>query len=596
MSGPRPVPRGGAARPPYKALRYAIVAAGSFACIPLLAQELPPLRGSVSETLVAEEILPQDDANRVDQAETDRFATRADPSGDRGLQPTRYQPVSAGALPDEPDADARPEDETLFPSADDQDDADFLAPPPRPAARPRSAQTRLEAERDALTDGPESAEERTARTARALRGPSEDTLDDETTGTVRVGTIDSEDEERNRAADPSSERAEPIEGLADTSDDDPYAPLGLRVGTFTVRPTLEQGVTWTSNTYSSANPESSTLSETTLRLNATSDWARHYAALNGYGTFRKSIAGAPYSNFEAGIDGELRLDLGNEFQATATAGYQRRPEDASSPVEIVGVTGEPIRQTLSGSLGLAKNLGKLRFAVTGQVERDIYGDADLDTGGTLSQKDRNTTLATVALRAGYEVSPAITPFAELEIGRRFYDVEMDAAGYERSANRLGASAGVEFDLRDKLTGEIAAGWFREDIDDPRLASISGLLLRGNLDWSPVRGTTVTLDGSTTVEGTTTAGESGSLLYAGSIALARDIRQNLTTTATLGASYRDYVGTGGHDLTLSGQVGLTWWLNRNVGFTGRARYERVTSNLPGRTTNTTSVYAGVTLRR
>ncbi|MCB1513030.1 MAG: outer membrane beta-barrel protein, partial [Hyphomicrobiaceae bacterium] len=37
-------------------------------------------------------------------------------------------------------------------------------------------------------------------------------------------------------------------------------------------------------------------------------------------------------------------------------------------------------------------------------------------------------------------------------------------------------------------------------------------------------------------------------------------------------------------------------NRNVGFTGRARYERVTSNLPGRTTNTTSVYAGVTLRR
>ena len=76
----------------------------------------------------------------------------------------------------------------------------------------------------------------------------------------------------------------------------------------------------------------------------------------------------------------------------------------------------------------------------------------------------------------------------------------------------------------------------------------------------------------------------------------DIRQNLTTTATLGASYRDYVGTGGHDLTLSGQVGLTWWLNRNVGFTGRARYERVTSNLPGRTTNTTSVYAGVTLRR
>ena len=46
------------------------------------------------------------------------------------------------------------------------------------------------------------------------------------------------------------------------------------------------------------------------------------------------------------------------------------------------------------------------------VVRDVYGDAELESGTILSQRDRNATLATVALRAGYEISPALRPFVE----------------------------------------------------------------------------------------------------------------------------------------------------------------------------------------
>jgi hypothetical protein len=234
--------------------------------------------------------------------------------------------------------------------------------------------------------------------------------------------------------------------------------------------------------------------------------------------------------------------------------------------------------------------------VSGDVERNVYGDAELADGTILSQDDRDSTLATVSLRAGYEISPALRPFVELEAGRRLYDERLDDSGYARSADRYAARAGVELDLSEKLRGEFSAGWLSERPDDSRLDAISGLTLEGNMAWSPVRGTIVELSGSTAVEGTTTAGDTGSLLYSASLALRRELRSNLTGVALVGADWRDYAGSGDSDLVLRGEAGLTWWMNRYAGLTGRVRHEIQQSTLPDRDYEETSIYLGLTLQR
>src|SRR5690606_31606415 len=127
-----------------------------------------------------------------------------------------------------------------------------------------------------------------------------------------------------------------------------------------------------------------------------------------------------------------------------------------------------------------------------------------------------------------------------------------------SATRLGASAGVELDMGEKLAGEFSAGWLREAIDDDRLEPVSGATVNADLRWSPERGTTIGLSGTTIVEGTTNSGESGSLLYSGRLSLERQIRSNLTGAAILGADWRRYVGSDAHDRTLSAEASLTWW--------------------------------------
>jgi hypothetical protein len=464
---------------------------------------------------------------------------------------------------------------TLFP---DPVDDDVALGEPEPAEEPIGVRKR-EKNTEAVAEDPVPEEE------------------EPTSANPRAEKIDADDEQRNIRAEAENIRAEPIETPDLEPEDNPYAPLGLRLGTFNVVTTLEQGLVWTSNANYTTDPKPSVLSETTLRLNAASDWSRHSANINAYGTYRKSIDGEPVTDPSLGLDATLNLDFADDLRGIGKLGYALRREDADSAVELPAtVTSRPIRQELTGSLGLEKDVGKFRFAASGNLLRLDYSDAELEGGGTLSQHERNSTLLTGILRTGYEISPAFTPFVEIEFGRRFYDQKVDSGGYRRSSNHMAARLGTELDLHEKLTGELALGYVAEQFDDAALVDITGLSTSAELAWSPERGTTVGFDASTEVEGTTTAGESGSLLYSGRLSLQREIRANLSLEASVGASWRDYASTPDHDLILRGGTSLTWWLNRYAGLTGRYRYEQLTSTLPGRDTTAHEVFLGIKLQR
>ena len=79
-------------------------------------------------------------------------------------------------------------------------------------------------------------------------------------------------------------------------------------------------------------------------------------------------------------------------------------------------------------------------------------------------------------------------------------------------------------------------------------------------------------------------------------MEREIRANLTANAAVGAGYRDYAESDGHDLILSAEAGATWWLNRYAGLTGRLRHEQMGSNLPDREYEANSIFLGMKLQR
>lgn len=503
---------------------------------------------------------------------------------------------SAAADDEEADRDARPsakeESNGLFTDPIDGSAQDDIFADPEPA-QSRSPSTR-KAREAAAEDAAQPQQPVKPRDAKAADedGALLDPDAPASAANARIGreTVepDAEALEASRAL-----RVAPVEALprTDTAETDPFAPVGLRVGTFILRPSVETGLTASSNASRTPEGSSGVLAETTLRLDAQSDWSEHSASLLGVGRFRKSVSGDDdVEEVEGTLDANLLFDLGHDWRARAGASYSVEPEAPADRDAVEGAEEQPIDQTIEGGIGLEKDLGPLRLAGTASVERDLYGEAELASGGEIDQSSRDSTLGLVTLRTGYALSPALTPFVEVEAGRRLYDETGD-----RTATRLGARAGVALDLREKLSGELSAGWLREEFDSDAFEPIGGPSLNASLKWSPVRGTVVGLRATTTVEGTTTENESGSLIHDLRLDVERTLRANLTAEAAFGASLRDYVGVDGRDLTLIGEFGATWWLNRNLGLSGRFRHERLDSDLPGREYRENSIFVGTKLQ-
>lgn len=558
---------------------------------PAFAQQTD-LRGDVSESAIL-----TDQQRKARQLKTQGAAASAPKTAQDAPPATTYQPVSPGAAPD----DSQDAAAGIFDQPQTSDDP--FADNAKPARPRRAAAARARTDKATADSMTKAADKKKARkksdgavdgTATASTGetPSTNASDDDGTNR-RAVTLDSVDRQK---LDSGAERTGSIEGQNVKREDDPFAPAGIKFGGFVFRPTLEQGVTATSNADSSNGGSAAVLSETALRFTATSDWRENSAVIDGYGVFRNTLSGEKINDARGRIEGQLNIDLDNELRAIAKLGYEAVPESASSPDAIAGVTSQPLRQTVDGSLGIEKNIGKMRYALTGAISHDFYGNAELSDGTSLSQKDQDNTLYSATLRTGYQISPALTPFVEGEVGRRLYDLRLDTNGFARSSTRLGARAGVELDMGEKLSGEFSAGWLREAIDDDRLPAVAGPSINANLKWSPERGTIIGLTGTTAVETTTTADQSGDILYSGRLTGERQIRANLTANSALGIDWRDYTGSDGHDLILSAEAGLTWWLNRYAGLTTRVRTEKLTSNLAGRDYTANSIYLGLKVQR
>ena len=494
--------------------------------------------------------------------------------------------MSDGATPDEGTPDAAAARKSIFGNSDD------VASNPAPAARPATAAKRTEEARKKAGAPQDTASERLAAKKKETDKADEDVS---TTGTVRVPTVESEIEPE-LDVDPRIEARRADRGAGQALRREPVCAARAarrylhRLAKPGERPHLDVECQFQPRRRTCLAVGIDAPAQRHLRLGKRPDHDRRFV------NFRKTIDGEEIDETRGGIKGVFERDLVQDWKALGSINYEIGPESASAPNSIEGTLQQPIMQAFAGSLGVEKDVGKLQLRLTGNVEREVFGDADLSTGGTVSQADRDTTLAGVVLRTGYEISPALTPFVELEYGQRFYDIDVDSNGFDRAATVAGARAGLELDLGEKLSGEFSGGWTNEDLADPRLASISAPTVNADLTWSPMRGTSVGLNALTTLEGATSPGESGSILYAGGITVERELRANLTADLGFAAALRDYTGLDGRDVILGAEVGATYWINRYLGLRGRARHEQLDSTLPNRDYKTNSVFVGLKLQR
>ncbi len=361
-------------------------------------------------------------------------------------------------------------------------------------------------------------------------------------------------------------------------DADPSAPAGIRLGSFIIRPAIEIGGIATDNAAGAEEKQAAIGLAVAPEISIRSEDERHEIAAEARGE------GIFYDREEFNeLTGDARVvgryELTSRTSVAAEAGYARFTEGFTDPDTPGGAAERPAVQELDAAVGVEQRIGRFAIAPTGFIERSLHEDVPLSGGGTASREELDNTEYGVRIRTGYQATASLTPFAEIAIARRDMDQEIDDSGFRRSSVWGELSGGVVIARGTKLTGEFSLGYRHEDLEDELLEDVDVLLANAVILWSPRRLTEVRFDLSTETQPTSVPGVAATVLYAGTLTLARRMTPRIRVEAGGGLEYETPIGDDWEDLTFRGFAGASYSFNRIASLQARYEFEATESTLP-----------------
>jgi len=392
-------------------------------------------------------------------------------------------------------------------------------------------------------------------------------------------------------------RTDPSLRSDDAYEQNPYDPIGVRIGNFIVLPELTSTFAFTDNVFQSSQLKKSDVAvQFVPSVVVASDWSAHELEL--------SIAGllSYYREFSSENDREFqgrargRLDFTSRTSLTGEASYSLTQESRSDPELPTGTADRPNVRTSGAAAAVDHRFNRLSLRLRGNLERTSFSDAVLLNGVVDPQDDRDFTDRAAQLRGAYQFNSDVTAFVQGEVLRRSYKRPARSDDILRSSKGFEVTAGVEGNLSPTITGTAAVGYVEQNPDDVSLKSIQSVVVNANLTWRPSALTTVRLNAQTDIDGTTLAGASGQLTQIAGIEVEHSFRRYLIAIA--GASYekRDYVGSALEERQLIGALGIEYLFNQNWAIVAGYEHTRFESTEAGRDYHENAFQIGVRARR
>jgi hypothetical protein len=361
---------------------------------------------------------------------------------------------------------------------------------------------------------------------------------------------------------------------------DPFEPLGVRAGSFLLRPAIEFTGGYDSNPARTTGGRGSALMIIAPELQTRSDWQRHALNADIRGTYTAYDRGFTPDLDRPFLDSKIvgRIDVTRDSRIDLENRFRIATDNPGSPNLQAGLAKLPINTTIGGTVGAAQRFNRLDLAVKGSVDRTVYQNSTLTDGTTTSNADRNFNQYAAILRGSYEMTPGVKPFVEVGRDARRHDLAVDRTGTQRDSDGTVARVGSTYELTRLLTGEASVGYLARTYEDPTLPDLRGVIYDASLVWTASALTKVTLTAKSTVEETTLAGVSGTLRRDIAVQVDHAFRRWLTGTLKFGFGSDDYVGSSREDDRYTASAALIYKVTRDVQLKGEFRREWLKSTV------------------
>lgn len=357
-------------------------------------------------------------------------------------------------------------------------------------------------------------------------------------------------------------------------------PLGLRVGSFLLRPAIAVEEAYNSNIFATETDEEGDFITRVLPgLVLDSNWSRHRLTLRAAAElgFYADNSSEDYIDYLAGAEG--RLDIDRDAYLTGSADYRHLHEDRGSPDDVAG-DGPTEFDTMLFTAGYVQRFGRFRARLAGTFENLDFDDVDAIGGGTINNDDRDRIEAEGTLRVGYEIVPDYEAFVQGSYNFRDYDDPTDDAGFDRDSDGFGVVAGLTVDFGGITFGDFFVGYRQQDYEDPSFGTLSGLDAGAALTWNVTPLTTVVGGVRRTVEETTSAGSGGFFGTEVSLSVDHELLRNLVLGLDGRYVMRDYDGIDRTDDYYELGFDALYMMNRNLYLSAGYEYRDRSTNAPG----------------
>jgi hypothetical protein len=338
----------------------------------------------------------------------------------------------------------------------------------------------------------------------------------------------------------------------------PYAPLGMHLGDFTVNADLDESTGYNSNVTGFTNAPGSWVVRTAPSLTVNSDWSRDQlgAVFNLVNSQYIMESNQNHSDWTATIGGGYTIGQHDLVLGYSHLSLHEAPTQIGS---VLSSTPIPF-QVDDVRANYTFDQGRFSFVPRINIQHFQFGDATLENT-PFSQQDQNRVETTGELETRYALSDLRSLMLVIE-GIDTQYTYTPAGQPSNSSTSFLTMAGIDYPSSGVWRYRLLAGVENRRFVASQYATHTAPIVEASVIWTPTGLTTVTGVLSRTIEDPASAGTGGYTDTRGSLIIDHEYLRNVLLQGRIGFESADYL-VGGAQSNFTVGARARWLLNRNM---------------------------------